>query len=465
MNEMSEEKELSAKDRRFREFVLGADMWKVIFTISLPLAAYQGLLQIFKMLDTMMAAHIGTDAVSSVAYISQIGFVISAIGGGLAIGAGMKISEAYGAGNYDLVKKRVSSVCFLCFLISIPVLLVIPFTPQFLRLNGTPEELIEASGQYFSVELVNIAVNFFNVVYIAIERARGNTKLIMWINVVYLVVKTVLTAVFVYVLNGTVVMIAIATLAANLAMFVIAAVNMLKKDSIFAFSRKQISLRKAVILPVINTSYPAVTEKAAFAYGKLIVNKMSTDYGTSVVGALGVSNNLGGITTNLQNGFQEGGASVISQNIGAGNIGRALDAFKKTLIINVALGAVFMSLTLIFLDPLSSLFAGQDEDFRLLIKDVYGYEALGAVTLGINAAVMALLYGFGYTKLTLVLNILRVFVFRIPVLWFLQNYTDIGSASVGIVMMVSNISVGICAAIAGAFVIVHIRKRSALSNG
>ncbi|MBQ3841595.1 MAG: MATE family efflux transporter [Ruminiclostridium sp.] len=462
---MSEEKELSAKDRRFREFVLGADMWKVIFTISLPLAAYQGLLQIFKMLDTMMAAHIGTDAVSSVAYISQIGFVISAIGGGLAIGAGMKISEAYGAGNYDLVKKRVSSVCFLCFLISIPVLLVIPFTPQFLRLNGTPEELIEASGQYFSVELVNIAVNFFNVVYIAIERARGNTKLIMWINVVYLVVKTVLTAVFVYVLNGTVVMIAIATLAANLAMFVIAAVNMLKKDSIFAFSRKQISLRKAVILPVINTSYPAVTEKAAFAYGKLIVNKMSTDYGTSVVGALGVSNNLGGITTNLQNGFQEGGASVISQNIGAGNIGRALDAFKKTLIINVALGAVFMSLTLIFLDPLSSLFAGQDEDFRLLIKDVYGYEALGAVTLGINAAVMALLYGFGYTKLTLVLNILRVFVFRIPVLWFLQNYTDIGSASVGIVMMVSNISVGICAAIAGAFVIVHIRKRSALSNG
>ncbi len=433
-------------------------MWRVIFTICIPLAAYQGLLQIFKMLDTMMAAHIGTDAVSSVAYISQISFVISAIGGGLAIGAGMKISEAYGAGNYDLVKKRVSGVCFLCFLISVPVLLVIPFTPQFLRLNGTPEELIEASGQYFSVELVNIAVNFFNVVYIAIERARGNTKLIMWINLVYLVIKSVLTAVFVYVMNGTVVMIAFATLAANLAMFMIAAVNMLKKGSIFGFSPKEVSMRRAVILPVIKTSYPAVTEKAAFAYGKLIVNKMSTDYGTSVVGALGVSNNLGGITTNLQNGFQEGGASVISQNIGAGKTGRALDAFRKILVINTALGVVVMTLTLILLDPLSALFAGQDEDFRLLIKEVYGYEALGAVTLGINAAVMALLYGFGYTKLTLVLNVLRVFVFRIPVLWFLQNYTDIGSASVGIVMLVSNVSVGVCAAVAGFFVIRRIRK-------
>ena len=36
-----------------------------------------------------------------------------------------------------------------------------------------------------------------------------------------------------------------------------------------------------------------------------------------MVGAMGVSNNLGGITTNPQNGFQEGAASIISQNLGA----------------------------------------------------------------------------------------------------------------------------------------------------
>ncbi len=459
---MSDDKVLSQKDRQFREFVLGGDMWKVIISVCIPLAAYSGLLHIFKIIDTMIAAHIGTDAVSSIAYISQISFVISAIGGGLAIGAGMKISEAYGAGNYDLVRKRVSTVYFLCFIISIPVLLVIPFTPEFLRLNGTPEELIEASGQYFAVELINIAVTFFTTVYIAVERARGNTKLIMWINVVYLVIKSALTALFVYVMNGTVVMIAAATLVANLVMLLTAAVNMLKKDSIFGFSASQISMRKQVIMPVINISYPAVTEKAAFAYGKLIVNKMSTDYGTSVVGALGVSNNIGGIATQLQNGFQQGGASVISQNIGAGKNDRALDAFKKLLIVNIVLGAVFMALTLIFIDPLCGLFSGQDEQFRLLIKTVYGYEALGAVTLGINAAVMALLYGFGYTKLTLVLNVMRVFVFRIPVLWFLQNFTDIGSESVGIVMMVSNISVGVCAGIVAFFVIRRIRKKENL---
>ncbi len=43
------------------------------------------------------------------------------------------------------------------------------------------------------------------------------------------------------------------------------------------------------------------------------------------------------------------------------------------------------------------------------------------------------------------MNVLRVFVFRIPTLWFLQNHTDIGSVSVGIVMLVSSVSGGVCA--------------------
>ena len=76
---------------------------------------------------------------------------------------------------------------------------------------------------------------------------------------------------------------------------------------------------------------------------------------------------------------------------------------------------------------------------------VYRYEALGAVPLGINAAVMALLYGLGKTKLTLIINLARVFIFRIPVFWFLQNCTNFGEASVGIVMMVSNVSVAVLA--------------------
>lgn len=210
---------------------------------------------------------------------------------------------------------------------------------------------------------------------------------------------------------------------------------------------------------MLKTSLPAAAERAAFAYGKLIVNSMCTIYGDSTVGALGVSNNIGGFTTSLQNGFQEGGASIISQNIGAGKHRRALDAFKKTLIINIGIGVLFTVIVLFNLDFICGIFAGGDQEFRLLIKSVSSYEFLGMITLGINAAVMALLYGYGYTKLTLLLNVARIFVFRVPVLWYLQNYTNLGGESAGIVMMVSNISVGVLAIITAIFVVRNIKKK------
>lgn len=450
---------LSEKDKNFREFALNGNMWRVVAEVSLPLMAYQGFMNLFKILDTIMASHISTDAVSSIAYISQISYLISAIGTGLSIGGGMKISEAYGAGDYTLVKKRVSTIYAICAAISALVLLMIPFAEFFLRLGGTTDSMISVGTQYFAVELGAITLNFFNSVYIAIERARGNSKLILRLNIVILLLKLGLTALFVYVLNGDVVTIATATLISQAVFFLFALRNMSEPGSPFGFSIRAISFRRNTALPMLKTSLPAAAERAAFAYGKLIVNSMCTIYGDSTVGALGVSNNIGGFTTSLQNGFQEGGASIISQNLGAGKHCRALDAFKKTLIINIGIGVLFTVIVLFNLDFICGIFAGDDEEFRLLIKSVSSYEILGMITLGINAAVMALLYGYGYTKLTLLLNVARIFVFRVPVLWYLQNYTNLGGESAGIVMMVSNISVGVLAIITAIFVVRNIKKK------
>ena len=62
--------ELTKKDEKFLEKSLNGPMWKVILMIGTPLALYQGLQQIFSILDTMMAAHISKESVSAVAYLS-----------------------------------------------------------------------------------------------------------------------------------------------------------------------------------------------------------------------------------------------------------------------------------------------------------------------------------------------------------------------------------------------------------
>ena len=271
-------------------------------------------------------------------------------------------------------------------------------------------------------------------------------------------IKLSLTALFVYVLHSGINMIAVATIVSQSALLLSAVYNLNQKGNAFGFSLSSITMKRNVVAPMIGLSIPVIIEKTAFAFGKVVINSMSTVYDALVVGALGISNNIGGFTTSPQNGFQEGGSAIISQNLGAGNAKRALEAFKWVFVFCCLIGIVLMSITMIFLKQVCWMFAGEDEAFGTLIGAVYRYEALGAVPLGMCSAVMSLLYGFGKTRITLFINFSRVFLFRIPVLWFLQNFTDLGSISVGIVMAVSNVSIGVLAMIIGVFEIRKICK-------
>lgn len=450
---------LSQKDEKFLKESLHAPMLRVVLTVGMPLALYQTLQQLFSILDTMMASHISAESVSAVAYLSQLSSILSAIGSGLAIGAGILISRAFGEENFELVKRRVSTLYAMCLMAGLGILLLIlPVSGAFLRFAGTPEELIRTGQPYFRVQLLVLVVSFLDNVYISVERARGNAKRILRLNLLCITVKLILTALFVYVLRGDLVMIAYASFASQSLMLFFAVKNSIDSSNIFGFHLASVSFRRELTAPMLHTSYPVMLEKALFSFGKTIINSMAAGYGALTVGALGVSNNLGGITTNPQNGFQDGAAAIISQNEGAQKPERVLQAFHVTLLLCMLEGALVSGAELCLLRPLSGLFSSDHPAFQQLIMDVYRWEALGAVPLGANCAVMALLYGLGETRFTLLINVSRVFVFRIPVFLFLRHCTNFGSQSCGVVMFVSNFLTAVLAMLIGLRVIHRYRK-------
>ena len=113
--------------------------------------------------------------------------------------------------------------------------------------------------------------------------------------------------------------------------------------------------------------------------------------------------------------------------------------------------------------PKANIFAQSesnfDAGFRDMIIEIHKWEMLGYITLGINSATLALLLGYGYTKLTMLLNVARVFAYRVPVLWFFQNFTSFGAEAVGMTMMISNVCVGLTAVVVAIPVILKIRKK------
>ena len=455
--------QVSKKDESFRQYALTASPMRVILSTCLPLALFQALQSIFKILDTMMASHIGSDAVSAVAALGQIALMITALGAGLAVGGSIKISEAYGRGDYEAVRNRVATMYAMAVLVSVVVAAVlIPFAVPFLRLLQTPEDLIQTGVGYFRIEILTLVVNFFNTAYIAIARSRGHAKKILVLNMVIIVVKLSLSAIFVYVLHCGVTMIAVATLIGQVLTLIYAIWTMVRDEGAFRFSLKNIRFKKDTVLPILDLAYPVSAEKVLFQGGKVVVNAMSGVYGGLTVGALGISNNIGGLTTSWHVGFTDGAAPLISQNRGAGRNRRSLQIFWCLLVLDVAIGVIGLGLVSATLPWLAQIFAQSEQAFDQvfcdMIVDIHRWEMLGYITLGFNAAVTALLLGYGYTKLTMLLNVSRVFVFRIPVLWYLQQFTSVGPEAVGITMMVSNVCVGITAVIVAIPVLLKIRR-------
>ena len=83
-------------------------------------------------------------------------------------------------------------------------------------------------------------------------------------------------------------------------------------------------------------------------------------------------------------------------------------------------------------------------EFLALIKSIHRYDALSIPSLAVNSAVLGVLYGYGKTKITMVLNISRVFLFRIPILWYLQTFhKEIGAEAAGLSMGISNICIAL----------------------
>lgn len=434
-------KRLSEKE--FREYSLSGNLYKLIVQVGTPLAVFAVFNSLFSILDTMMASHLGTIDVSTVAYMSQLRMILNALGSGLVTGSMILINRAYGAGDNEKANMLMNTLIRLILILSAIFLSLIPLIPWILSLIGTPEEFIEEGTPYFRVIIVATAVNFINLIYINVEKARGNTRTIMIANMTTMAIKLALTALFIYAMGKGIIYIALATLITYTLFALYSLPHLFEKGSIFCI-RPGIVLkgRKGYMKGLVDISYPVAVEDSAFSLGKVVVNSLAASYGAEMIGALGISNNISGIASSFENGFSDASSSIVSQNYGAGRYDRAVKAYKANIAITFI--ACFFAMTLLYLmdDVLIRIFAtsrtGLDASFMSMIKRVFVFDSLSCLGIALGGAGMDFLLGLGKTRITLLLNFLKIFVLRIPVLLILQRFISDGATALGVMMMISN---------------------------
>jgi len=474
--------DISPKELNRRNFIVNGNLWKVVFVIAFPLFIYSLFNYFYGIIDTIMCANLSKAAVNAVGALTQIDNMIAAIGGGIGAGGSILIARQIGRKDYVRAKKLANSVFFYTFILAaLTCLVVLPFAAPLLSLFGVTQESINVGLGYFEISVVTSAVMMLNSVYIGIEKAKGSTLLITILNIAVVLFKVALNALFIYgfkIYDMT--FVSLSTLIANGALLVYILIRLSMKNYLFHFEWKNLDLSTETVGKVTAISFPVFLGKFIFSLGKVVINGLCYSFGDDVVGALGVSNNIGGAVTNPLSSIEDSTSSIISQNLGAHKSDRAIKSFYIGLVYSLSIALVGILFVTIFDSEICHYFAQKAgegiadpaeaaaavESYAQLIHDIFFYEKLGIMTLAINSSVLGLLYGFGFTKLSMIINIMRVFVFRIPSFLVCEYALGLtGAKCAGIAMGFSNISIGIVAVIAAFFVIVRIKRREKEKEG
>ena len=407
-----------------RKKILGGNLWSTVLVIIAPLALYQLFNSFYNLIDAAICAQISTSAQTKVVAINQIKSTISAFGAGLAAGGAVIVSRRYGAGDLNAAKHNASNMLFMSLVLSaILCLILIPLAYPILLMCAVPDASSSEVILFFSLQLIELIFVSINNCFIGLEKAKGNSKIILLLNLLVLVVKISLTATLVFGFNlKNIMFVELSTIIAQALLTVIGLMIMFGKNNILKMEFKMLIPKKKYVLPILQLSIPIFLGKFVMSLGKVVVNSMCGHFwntyesdvviGSLIVGTLGVSNNMCGLITYTKNSFEEGESTIVSQNLGNKNMRRTIKAFIVTLIyVSIVSLVGYVLMRFVFINQLIELFSSPDKDaeiYKSMVKEIFVWDSLSIPALGITAAVLGLLYGYGQTKLSTILNLSRI---------------------------------------------------------
>jgi putative MATE family efflux protein len=439
---------LSIRESKRRTMILNGNLWKTVFWITTPLAIYALFNYFYGFIDFLLVSTMGTADVATVFFIEDIKGTISAIGGGIAIGGAVFVARHYGANDLESARKNAGQTLVLALSISIIIaILVMLLALPILKLFNAPDEIIATGLGYYLVQMASTVVIAVNSVYMGIERSKGNTTMVMLLNIIAMIIKLILSTVFVLVLHKGIIFVGYATLIAQLFLMVLGIIILFNKKNSIAIRLKNLKPDKTIMKAILIVAIPVIGGKFFFSLGRVIVNGIAAIYGTIAIAAFGLASKLAGGPGAIAGIFEESTASIASQNIGAGHLKRSFKAYLAANTQAVIVGFIGMFIVVLSIDTMIPWFTSNSSpEFATLAKQIFAFEKFSIVTGATTSIVAALFIGFKISKVTLILNLLRIYVFRIPVLLLFIHF-GIGPVALGYVMFVSNTSTALVAII------------------
>lgn len=337
------EQQIDVKTNSLTEGSIPKTLLKFFFPILLG-TLFQ---QLYNTVDAIIVGRfVGPQALASVGGSAAvivnlvIGFFV-----GLASGAMIVVSQYYGAGEYQKLRRTVGTGVFFCLVAGAALSVAgIVFAPQMLRLAKEPEDIIGESVKYLRIYFSGtIPVMLFNIGS-GILRAVGDSRRPLYYLTVACVLNIVLDLLFVAVFDmgvsgaGWATVIAL-TVSAGLTVFNLA-------TSQAPYRIRSIRPDGESLKRILRFGIPAGMQSAMYSASNLLIQTAVNNLGSTVVAAWSTTGKLDGIFWNVSNSFATSISAFCGQAFGAGKYDRMKKGVRVCLLMSLGSAAVLITLLL-----------------------------------------------------------------------------------------------------------------------
>ena len=406
--------------------------WRRILEFSLPMLIGNLAQQMYNTADSVIVGiYVGDNALAAVGSASPILNLLLALFVGVSTGAGILVSQYFGAKDKERLSGVVGNCLTLTLLSSLIIMVIAPFvTRPLLELLSTPASILDWCSDYLNIFFLGILGFAAYNILSGVLRGLGDSLS----SLVFLIVATVLNigldVWFVAGLRMGVAGVALATILAQAISAVLCFLKLIRMHDVFVLHARDLRPMKDCVWKIIRLGVPSGVTQAIFSTAMLVVQSLTNSFGEAVIACNVIVMRVDGFAMMPNFTFGQAMTTYTGQNVGAGRPDRVRAGAKQGTLMALGCAAALTLCILLFGRSLMAIFTSTASLVEMSYH-MMSILAVGYIAMAITQSLSGVMRGAGDTMTPMWISIVTTVVLRVPIAYGIAYFTRSADYPVG----------------------------------
>lgn len=414
---------------RIKELFSARDMtqgkpWQRIAEFAFPMLLGNFAQQLYNTADSVIVGeYVGDNALAAVGSATPILNLLLAIFVGVSTGAGIVISQHYGARDREGLSLSVGNCLTLAAIASLLIMILGPLaTRPFLELLGTPESIIDWCTQYLNIMFLGIVGFFFYNMLSGVLRGLGDSLSALVFLLISAALNVGLDLLFVAKFGMAVAGVAIATVIAQVISAILCYWKLTRMQNVFDLSPRYLKLEPSMAMRIVRIGLPSGVTQGIMAAASMVVQSLTNSMGEMFIACNVIVMRVDGFAMLPNLTFGQAMSVYTGQNVGANKLQRVHQGTKQGSIMALAVSTVITGVLLLFGRYLFDIFTDTQELIELAVQ-MMRVLAVGYICVSVTQVLGGVMRGAGDTMTPMWISLISTIILRVPTAYLMAYLT------------------------------------------